>query len=330
MMDLTRKKDVLKHFVKMSSDEKKQVVLYNGGQLVWSFVRAVLIFGICFVILHPLFTKITVSIMSEKDLYDATVQYIPREVTLSNYLLALQGMDYGWTFLRTLFLSLLVSVLQLISCAMVGYGFARFKFPFKNVIFMLVILCLLVPPQTLMLPIFLHFRFFDLFGIFGFLTDKGSVNLLDSLWPFILTALTAQGYKNGLYIFMLRQYFKGMPMELEEAAYIDGYGFFKTFYKIMIPSAVPMLVTVFLFSFVWQWTDSFYTNLYLSDYKVMSNTLGSLAANIYSNELNFVSPALASMINNTGTVLVILPLFIIYLFAQRFFVESIERSGIVG
>ena len=302
----------------------------KGGKLVWSFVRFVLIFGICFIILHPLFTKFTVSVMSEADLYDATIQYIPRELTFQNYINAFIGMDYLGTFFRTFTISMLTSCLQLASCAIVGYGFARFKFPFKNTLFMLVILCLLVPPQTLMLSLFLHFRFFDLFGLIELFTGKPGVNLLDTLWPFLLTSMTAMGFKNGLYIFLFRQYFKGMPVELEEAAYIDGCGHFKTFYQVMLPSAVPMLVTVFLFSFVWQWTDSFYSGLYLSNYKVMSGALGSLAANIYSDELTFVSPALVSMMNNTGTMLVIIPLFIIYLFAQRYFVESIERSGIVG
>src|SRR5690606_26916029 len=279
VMDLTAKKNAVRNFLVMPAVDKKQVVAKKGGNLLWSFVRMVLIFGICFIILQPLFTKFTVSLMEEADLYDATVVYIPNNITFENYLVALEGMDYVPTFLRTLGLSLMASLLQLASCTIVGYGFARFKFPFKNLIFMFVILCLLVPPQTLMLPLFLHFRFFDVLGLFETITGKAGLNLLDSVWPFLLTSITAMGFKNGLYIFMMRQYFKGMPLELEEAAYIDGSGAFKTFYKIMLPSAVPMLVTIFLFSFVWQWTDSFYTGLYLSDYKVMAGALGSLSAN---------------------------------------------------
>ncbi|MCU9612635.1 carbohydrate ABC transporter permease [Caldibacillus lycopersici] len=329
-MELIAKKSVNKNTNHVTIQERFRGIARKGSKLTWSFVRFVIIFGICFVILQPLLTKFAVSLMSEADLYDATVQYVPREITFQNYIDAFVGMDYAATFGRTLALSLIASVLQLASCTIVGYGFARFKFPFKNTIFMLVILCLLVPPMTLMLPLFLHFRFFDIFGLFEMMSGKPGINLLDSLWPFVLTSIFAQGYKNGLYIFLLRQYFKGMPVELEEAAYIDGCSAFKTFYKVMLPSAVPILVTVFLFGFVWQWTDSFYSSLYLSDFKVMSGGLGSLAANIYSSELSFISPALTSMMNNTGTILVIFPLFVLYLFAQRYFVESIERSGIVG
>ena len=167
-------------------------------------------------------------------------------------------------------------------------------------------------------------------GIVEGITGKAGLNLLDTYWPFILTSITAQGFKNGLYIFLMRQFFNGMPKELEEAAYIDGASALQTFYRVMVPSALPMMVTIFLFGFVWQWTDSFYSNLYLSDFQVMASSLGMLASKTFSTELSYVSPALVSMTNNTGTLLVILPLFIIYLFAQRYFVESIERSGIVG
>lgn len=304
--------------------------LQKTGDVLWTIVRYVLIFGICFIILHPLFTKFMVSLMSEADLYDATVQYIPREIGFHNYLIAFEEMDYVATFFRTLGLSTLVSLLQLISSTLVGYGFARFNFPLKNFIFLLVILCLLVPPQVIMLPLFLQFRFFDVFGMYEALTGNPGVNLMDTFWPFILSSFLTQGYKNGLYIFLMRQYFSNMPKELEEAAYIDGCGPFKTFYRIMVPSAVPMLVTVFLFGFVWQWTDSFYSGLYLNNFRVMSNALSTLASSVISSEMAYVSPALASMMNNTGTILVILPLIIVYLFAQKYFVESIERSGIVG
>lgn len=321
---------LIRRFRKLSLEEIGYFLRKRFLQLLWALVRSVIIFGICFVILQPLLTKISVSFMSESDLYDASVVYIPRDFTWDNYKNALEAMEYGKTFLNTMGLALGTSLLQLFSCTIVGYGFARFKFPLKNTLFMLVILVLLIPPQTLMLPLFLHFRFFDVFGLYELFTGNQGINLLDTPGPFLLTSITAQGFKNGLYIFLMRQYFSTMPVELEEAAYIDGSGVFKTFYQIMLPSAVPMMVTVFLFGFVWQWTDSFYSNLYLSDFKVMSTALGTLAGKAFPTDLSFVSPALISMMNNTGTILVIIPLFIIYFFAQRYFVESIERSGIVG
>ena len=302
---------------------------------LWSIIRAVIIFGICFVILYPVFIKISVSVMDEKDLYDSTVKFIAKNFTLRNYKLAIEGMDYKNTFIRTFGLSFSTAALQLVSCLLTAYGFARFKFPGKNILFACVVLTLIVPPQILMLPMFMEYRFFDVFGVINVLNWK-PLNLIDTPWPFLLSGATTMGFKNGLYIYMLRQFFKGMPKELEEAAFVDGCGKFRTFIQIMLPSAKSMMVTIFLFGFVWQWTDSFYSGLYLPTFKVMSSTLSSLAAevhnryNTFGGSMNFISPGFASMMNNTGVILVILPLIVLYLICQRYFVESIERSGIVG
>ena len=313
----------------------KRITPARVGRMGWSLVRGVIVIGICFTILQPLFLKFSVSFMGESDLYDASVRYIPKNFTWGNYRLALSGMNYGTVFVRTLLLSAGVSLLQLVSCLLVAYGFARFRFPFKKLLFGCVIFTMIVPPQVIMLPLFIKYRFFDIFGIFKLLTGS-SVNLIDTYWPFILQAATTMGVRNGLYIYMLRQFFKNMPKELEEAAFVDGCGKLRTFVRIMVPSAVPMMVTVFLFGFVWQWTDSFYSSLYLNRTQVMSTALSSLAANVYrqyegfGGSMSFISPGYVSMINNTGTVLAIIPLVVIYVFCQRYFVEGIERSGIVG
>lgn len=298
-------------------------------------VRAVIVIGICFIILRPLFVKFSVSFMAERDLYDSSVKYIPKHFTLNNYKMAVEGMNYWTVLLRTAVLSAGISLLQLISCLLVAYGFSRFRFPFKKILFGCVILTMIVPPQVIMLPLFMKYRFFDIFGIFHAVTGS-SVNLLDTYWPFILQASTCMGLRNGLYIYMLRQFFKGMPRELEEAAFVDGSGKLRTFVQIMLPSAIPMMVTVFLFSFVWQWTDTFYTSLYLNNTKVVSTALNSLAVTVYSayenngGSMNFISPGFVSMMNNTGTVMAVVPLIILYLVCQKYFVEGIERSGIVG
>lgn len=121
---------------------------------------------------------------------------------------------------------------------------------------------------------------------------------------------------------------------MEEAAYIDGAGVGKTFYRIMLPNAIPSIVTVLLFSFVWQWNDSFFTTTYLTSSKVMATQLGSLPYNLQilleDGANSKADPFYLSMVQDTGILLAILPLIIIYLFVQRYFVESIERTGIVG
>ena len=153
----------------------------------------------------------------------------------------------------------MVAVLQLASTTLVGYGLARFEFRGKKLIMAAAIFTLIVPPQMMMVPLYLNWRFFDFFG----LLKGGGLNLMGSYWPFLLTALTGTGLRNGLYILVMRQFFAGMPRNLEEAAYVDGAGPLTTFFRVMLPGAVPAMVIVFLFGFVWQWNDSFLTTLYL-------------------------------------------------------------------
>ncbi|HOA54068.1 MAG TPA: carbohydrate ABC transporter permease [Clostridiales bacterium] len=302
----------------------------------WSIVRGVIIAGICFLILYPTLVKLSVSFMPEQDIYDVTVRYVPKSPTLENYKTVLSAMRYNKAFWNTFKLSTLTSVMQLISCTVIGYGFARFRFKGRGVLFALVILTMIVPPQTLMIPLFLHFRYFDVLGIISAITGQKGINLLESYWPFVLMSLTGMGLKNGLYIYIMRQFFRGMPKELEEAAYVDGAGMLRTFGQIMLPSAVPAMVTVFLFSFVWQWTDTFYSSLFLMRTDVLAKTAANVSNQIMkdlSADIGvdiYLSPAISSMYTNTGSLLVVLPLLILYLFAQKLFVESVERTGIVG
>ncbi|AOZ92651.1 carbohydrate ABC transporter permease [Paenibacillus crassostreae] len=300
---------------------------------LWSFVRYTLIIGLSFVILYPILQKISTAIKHKSDLYSPIVIWIPQNYSFDNFKQVIQIMDYWVTLLNTFALSSMTTLLTAISCALAGYGFARLKFKGSNLLFAGVILTILVPPTTILIPIYLNLKDFTLMGIIPLLTGK-SVNLLNSYWPFILTSLTANSLKAGLYIFIFRQFFRGIPKEIEEAAYIDGAGIGKTFTRIMLPNAIPALITVTIFSFVWQWNDSFYTTTYLTSSKVMSTQLSSLPYNLAiqleGGATSKVDPFYQSMVQDTGILLAMLPLIIIYLFVQRYFVESIERTGIVG
>lgn len=328
--------NVPKTRVKTNIHWKHRFTMHVFNRHAWSLVRGVIIMGICFLIIYPTLVKMSVSIMSQGDLFDQTVRYVPKNFTLDNFRTAWRHLNYPVALLNSFQLSSFTSIMQLISCTLIGYGFARFKFKGRNLLFAMVLVTLIVPPQTIMIPLFLHFRFFDIFGIIEAVTGNRGVNLLDSYWPFILMSLTGMGLRNGLYIYIIRQFFRGMPKELEEAAYVDGAGLLRTFYTIMLPSALPAMLTVFLFSFVWQWNDTFYSNLFLQSLRVLPTALSGLADSIgqaYYWETGIraqISPAVRSMYNNTGSLMVVVPLIIIYGIAQRHFVESIERSGIVG
>ncbi len=275
-----------------------------------SLVRWIFILGMCFVVLFPLFKQIVLSVMSESDLYDATVNYIPKHLTWENYSNAWTKLG-GWeTILNSFALTISCSVLIVISATLVGYGLARFKFRLNGLLFVLVILALVLPSDLLFTPRYIMFV---------------RLHMVDnSFIPMLLFAVTCTGFKCSLYIFLMRQFFKGQPHELEEAAYVDGAGPLKTFIKIMLPGAVAMMVTVFLFSFVWQWLDSSYTTIFMREVSLISTKAGGLGYDHLASGLS------QSLTKNAGIMIIIAPLIVLYIFTQRFFVESISRSGLVG
>jgi multiple sugar transport system permease protein len=310
----------------------------KAKDIAFKICRAVLIFGMCFLIIQPLLDKMSVSFMDQQDLYDSTVISIPRNFTTENYKVASQLLNYWPSLFETFFIIVVSSILQIAACTLAAYGFARYKFPFKNFWFFCVMLLIIIPPQTIMSSLYLNFHFFDIFGLFRLITGE-PINLLNSVYGFWLLSATGMGLKSGLYIFMLRQYFRGMPKELEEAAWVDGCGKFRTFIQIMIPDASPMLTSCFLFSFVWHWTDSFYTTLFLSNFNMLSRGLGSIAERVSqwwaaTNAISGESIASTAPIGYiqamiaTGMLMCLAPLIILYLFAQKAFVESLSQTGI--
>ena len=296
------------------------------SNFVWSIIRAVLIIGISYIILFPILSKLSTTFMAEQDLFDRTVKWIPKHFTFKNIRLVWEAMDYPTAFMNSLFFSLGISLLQLMSSLLVGYGFARFNFKGRGVLFALVIFTLIVPPQVIMIPMYLNFRYFNIFGL---IPGEG-LNLLNSYWPFILLSITGTGLKSGLFIYIMRQYFKGMPRVLEEAAYVDGAGLLKTFFKVMLPGAVPVLVIVFLFAFVWQWNDDYLVSMFLRDGNLLGINLSNLIIRVTKGKPSDISSQYMAMLNNTGSLLFMAPLLILYLFMQKYFIESVERTGIVG
>lgn len=311
----------------------------SGGYLLkktiarklYQLLRAVLLFGLCFLILQPLLNKISLSFMKETDLYDPTIIVVPRNFTTENYMLTIDLINYWKGLANSIGLSALASIIQVAFCTIVGYGFARFKFPLKRFWFACVLLVIIVPPQTIMSSLYLNFRFFDIFGIIT-LIKGSSINLQNSIIPYILLCMTCMGLKSGLYIFLIRQYFRGIPKELEEAAYVDGCGNFKTFLRIMLPDATPILTSCFLFAFVWQWTDSFYSKMFVGNITLLSNRLTAITSLLsdYMESIGGTRPSIAygQMMISTGMIMAIIPLLLIYIVAQKGFVESLSQSGL--
>lgn len=312
----------------------------KAGDLAWSIFRYLLIIGISFVIVYPLLLKISVAFKDRQDIIDPTIFLIPKHFTFSNVEVALSVLDFFPTLGQTLVFVIGIMLLSTASCALAGYGFARFSFPGSNILFALVILTILVPAHTLMVPTYLHFRSFDILELVTLTTGQDGINLMNSYWPSIILSATANGLKAGLFIYIFRQFFRGMPKEIEEAALIDGAGGIATFFRIMLPNAVPPLITVMLFAFVWQYNDSFFNSLFMSEMGLMPSKIAALPANAAQHIATIVfggfdpnskpDPNYVAMIVDTGLLIAISPLIVLYLFVQRYFVESVERTGVVG
>ena len=307
--------------------------LKKVGRFLFVLLRLIVICGICYYIIYPLIENLLFAFMTYEDLYDLRVGIIPKHWTLDNFKLIIEVSDFWVSTLNTLFISALVTVTQLASCTLVGYGFARFKFPLKKLLFAMVIVVLIVPPQLIITPLYLNMRYFDIFGMVKLITGQ-SINLLNSPVVFVIIGLTCMGLKNGLYIYLIRQFYRNMPKELEEAAKIDGAGYYTTFLKVMLPSAKPILFIVGLFSFVWQWTDAFYSSWFLP-------SVSTLAVRVLgvSSDLNVIKEItgssnldlkLGSLLDGTGAVLIMIPLVILFICTRKLLIGGIERSGIVG
>ncbi len=313
------------------------------GKAIWWLFRLVLLLGISYVILQPFYSKIASSFMSREDFVDVTVKLIPKHPTLDTYKAIIRESGYLTALLNTTVLSVSCALIQTFICSLIGYGFAKYKFKGSKLLFALVLLTMIVPHKTLHLSLFMKFRYFDIgFGDYGILSLLGggvfenfrllkitSLNLNNSYWPLILLSLGGLGFKNGLFIFMMRQFFRGVPDELEESAYIDGYGPLRTFFWIIVPISIPMMITVFLFAFSWQWTDNFYTTTFFTT--TGPKLLPKIVMIPKSLDTNYAGKSLyEAAIRNTCGLLILFPLIIVYLFCQRYLVQGIERSGIVG
>lgn len=297
------------------------------GSLASKIFIYILLIDIAFVILFPLLSKLSASLMGNSDLYDRTVVLIPKNPTLKNYITVLKEAYFLTALRNTALISLMSAVIQTLVCALTGYGLAKSKSKLTGIVMLFVILTIMIPQQIILVPMFLKFRFFDIAGILKLLTGK-TVTLMNSVWPMVLLSVTGLGFKNGLYIFIMRQFYKGIPEEIEEAAWIDGYGILPTYFKVVMPMSVPMMITIFMFSFSWQWTDSFYSGMFFSELKVLANTIFSMTSTFHSG--NFAGNFSTSSLLQTGVLMAILPLIIIYIFAQKKIIGGIERSGLVG
>lgn len=305
----------------MKAHNAYRVKKKTAGVLL-SVFRFVLIFGLCYIILYPFIIKILAACMSPEDLLDSTVKYVPRNLSTYYWKYAWDRLDLtdsGW---RTLRISLISAFIQMLVSAMVGYGLARFKFPGRKLAFALVIIILLVPQQIYSIPQYMHFRYFGIGG--------ATVNLLNTDLPFYLLAFGCMSVKQCLYIYLMRELFKDLPMDLENAAYVDGASIGRTFVQIVLPNAKGMMLTVFLFAFCWSWTDTELSSLYFQGKTTLAlrPVLGSYI--MIKGQVVSRDPLGTAIARNAAALIIIMPIVILAIICQRFLVRSISRTGMAN
>ncbi len=304
----------------------------------WALCRFLLIFGLSFVILYPMLQTLSKTFMPIEQYSDLSVVWIPLSLTLDNIKNAIKYMDFGNALWQSVILSVSASLLQLVSCSLAGYGFARFKFPFRGFLFLMVILTIIIPTQIIFLPTFMEYRFFDFFGIgrlIALFTGENYVeytfNLINTRATFWIPSILGVGLRSGLFIYIFRQAFRNIPTALEEAAEIDGCGPLRTFLSVMVPNVRTSAITVFLFSMVWHWNEYTLTRTFFPTKNAplavkLKTAIEALQA---GSETRF-DVSLQMGVSYASVLLFLLPIVLLYIFAQRYFMEGIETTGLTG
>lgn len=300
---------------------------FMGSKEKQGFLKVFCIYAllICigFIYLNPILQMLSKSFMNLDDLLDSSINWIPSKFILSNYAQAAKSMDFWASLGKSIILAGVPTLCNLISCAIIGYGLARFEFPFKKVVLAVIVFTFILPSQVTMIPTYALYS---------------QIGILGTILPFVVPPLLGMGINAPIFILIFWQFFRQVPKVLIEAAQIDGAGYFKSFFRISLPSATPAFITVGLFSFVWYWNESYLTEMYVSGVMTKSGwtslviQLDNFASNYNSYATTAASGATSinEAINMSGTMLGILPLLLMYFVLQRYFVESIDKTGITG
>ena len=320
----------LKKTVPALSKHKLKAV---GVNIVVSIFRYLLLIAISYIILYPLFAMLSYSFQNRADILDTSVTWIPKRGTLENYAIAWEALEYPTALVNTVLVHLVSAFLEIFSCAVAAYGFARFKFKFRGLLFGVVLFTAIVPVQILVIPLFLNYQYFGFGYIVNLLNmipgvEIPYISLIDTPFTFWLPSLFGVGLRSGLFIFIYRQFFVGLPKELEEASWIDGCNPLMTFFRVVIPSSGVVFLTVAIFAIIWHWNEYYQSVIFFAEelpLSVMLSNVRAIALEYRGYRDQFAAPGVSA-----ACLMFMAPVLIMYLFLQKKFIQSIDRVGIVG
>ena len=253
--------------------------------------------------LTPLYWMIVSALKTPQSVFDLPPELFPRVPQWGNYPEALTTVPFLTFFKNTLTIEVFAIAGTLLSCSMGAYSFARLRWPGRDVVFVILLSVLMLPSFTTLIPNFILWQ---------------HLNAVDTLIPLIAPAF----FGNSFYIFLLRQFFRGIPRELEDAARVDGAGIIRTFATIILPLSKPALAVVTIFTFIGVWDDYLGPLIYLNSESNYTLTLGlQFFLNQYGSRWDLLMAA---------STVVSVPMILAFLLLQRYFIEGVTLTGLKG
>lgn len=297
-----------------------------GGLVKKIVVYAVLIL-ISYQFLYPLLRMISLAMMSEADIIDPAVTWIPRSLNFNNLRLATQTLDLQRTLPGSILYASTLALCQTFVSALTGYAFARFEFPLKRFWFVMVLMTFIIPTPVVVIPRVM---------MFTSVQESWGPQMIGTPIPQILMSVFGQGVYSAVLILISYNFTRLIPRSLDEAASIDGANSFQVFVHVILRLSIPTLLIIFLFSFVWNWNESYLTATFLRGRIPLLPQRLSMFDNLFSSygqgSGSSQNPQfrLNEAYKMAGTLISIMPLLGIYLFVQRHFIKGIENTGITG
>jgi len=272
------------------------------GRRVRTLSRYLLLGAVAMLMVGPFLWMVSTSMMDQSDIFRYPPRWLPPGFTLKNYRAIMDVLPLGRMFLNSFTIAVSATCGQLVSCALAAYAFARMRFRGRSFLYFALLATMMIPPQVTMIPVFLIMRF---------------LGWIDTLYALIVPAFFGGAFGT----FLLRQFFATIPVDLEDAARIDGCGRFRIFWTIVLPLSRPALVTLALFTFMAYWNDLLGPVIYLSSVEKATLTIG--LANLQSGAMTTRYDLLMA-----GSVLSVLPILVLFVAGQRWFVRGIAMTGL--
>jgi len=302
---------MLKNNLRFNGD----IIRRKTPEAMLSVARLLFLGIVGYIVLYPLLYMFVSAVKDRNALLDMEHIWVPVSFSFESFKEVFELMNFGEAIKQTLLVQVLSAAIEVFVCAYIAYGFARFKFKGKPLFTFLLILSLLIPIQMYSLSMSINFR---------------NLNIFSTPFVYWLPSMFGVGIRSGMMIFIYQQFFIGLPKELEDAAYIDGAGPVKTYFRIALPSSSVVITTVSVLSFVWHWNEYHLATLsFLSEDAPLSMVMNFLE--VYLQQIGIYKgwPEYSTLVSASCLMFIVIPL-VLYMIFQRKFVRSIDRVGITG